>query len=143
LRGHHHAVARDIQREITHLVVDLLGGVLEVDRLLENIAFLLELDALGPVVEGTGDIDLLGGMLPRGTIESAQCLTEARSNCAAGQQVLSIVDRLPCPSRRALLLLSARTGAWHELPGRLPNSSAERSWRRDGTDNGLTHHLNV
>lgn len=53
------------QRPIgTNLVVDLLGGVLEVDRLLENGALLVELDALGPVVEGTGHVDFLGRVFP-------------------------------------------------------------------------------
>jgi hypothetical protein len=48
----------------TYLVVDLLGGVLELDGLQEKRAFLLELDALGPVVEGSGYVDLFGRVLP-------------------------------------------------------------------------------
>lgn len=51
-------------RDWTYLVVDLGRGVLEINRLLEDVALLLELDALGPVVEGAGDVDLFGGVFP-------------------------------------------------------------------------------
>jgi hypothetical protein len=55
---------RSRHQSLTHLVVDLARGILEVDRLGEDIARLFELDALGPVVEGTGHVDFVGGMLP-------------------------------------------------------------------------------
>lgn len=48
----------------TYLVVDLAGSVLEINGLLENVALLLELDTLGPVVKCARDVDLLGGVFP-------------------------------------------------------------------------------
>ena len=51
-------------RPKTYLVVDLGGGVLEVDSLLEDIANLLKLDTLRPVVEGSRDVNLLSGVFP-------------------------------------------------------------------------------
>lgn len=51
--------------DVTHLVVNLLGSVLELDGLLKNVAVLLKLDALGPVIKGAGYVDLFGRVFPR------------------------------------------------------------------------------
>lgn len=48
----------------TYLVVDLVGWDFEADGLFEDVASLLELDAFGPVVKGTGNVNFFGGVLP-------------------------------------------------------------------------------
>lgn len=48
----------------TYLVVDLVGVGSELNGLLENRAFLVELDAFGPVVKSASNVDFFGGMLP-------------------------------------------------------------------------------
>ena len=62
---------RRVVRKLAYLVVNFLGGVLQVDCLLEDIALLFKLDALGPVVEGSCDVDFFGRVLPTKAIESA------------------------------------------------------------------------
>lgn len=49
---------------VTNLVVDLLRGLGKCDRLFELVSDLIQLLAFGPVVEGAGDVDLLGRMRP-------------------------------------------------------------------------------
>lgn len=63
----------------THLVVDLALRLLQVNCLGEDIALLFELNALGPVVKGTGHVDLVGGMLPAEVWVSLKCLRQGRS----------------------------------------------------------------
>lgn len=50
--------------DCTNLVIYLLGRVGQLDVLHKVVALLLHLLALGPVVEGTGDVHLLGGVRP-------------------------------------------------------------------------------
>lgn len=50
--------------KLTNLVVDLVRGDFEVDGLFKDVAFLLELDALGPVVKGAGNVDFVCGVFP-------------------------------------------------------------------------------
>lgn len=50
--------------KLTNLVVDLVRRDFEVDGLFKDVAFLLELDTLGPVVEGAGNVDFVCGVLP-------------------------------------------------------------------------------
>lgn len=56
----------------TNLVVDLLGSIVELDSFPEVISNLIQLLCLLPAVEGTGNIDLGGGMLPTGEKEKGQ-----------------------------------------------------------------------
>ena len=59
---------------MTNLVEDLFRGVGQGNVLLEVVADFAELLALGPVVEGTGNVDLGGGMAPvHGREKSALC----------------------------------------------------------------------
>lgn len=63
-----HGSASDVA---THLVIDLVRRVWEVDGLLKDIVVLLELFRLGPVVECACHVDVLGGVLPVFTATSA------------------------------------------------------------------------
>lgn len=49
---------------VTNLVVNLLRGLGESNSLLKGVADLVQLLALGPVVEGSGNVDLLGRVSP-------------------------------------------------------------------------------
>lgn len=49
---------------VTNLVVDLLRSIGKGDGLLKRVADLFQLLALGPVVEGAGNVDLLGRVSP-------------------------------------------------------------------------------
>lgn len=44
-----------------HLVEDLILGIGDLDSLLMRPSLLVQLDALCPVIEGSGDDDLVGG----------------------------------------------------------------------------------
>lgn len=71
---------------LTHLVVNLALGLLQVDCLGENIALLLELNALGPVVECTRHVDLVGGMLPienLGSVSGVSDMDKAVAVCSS------------------------------------------------------------
>lgn len=48
----------------TYLVVDLVGWDFEANSLFEDAALFLELNTLGPVVEGTGNVDFFRGVFP-------------------------------------------------------------------------------
>lgn len=48
----------------THFIQNLVFGVGDLHGLLVHPILLVQLDALGPVVEGAGDDDLLGSMRP-------------------------------------------------------------------------------
>ena len=54
-----------VSKRTTHLVVDFVGCAWEMDLLLEAAGRWVELLALGPVVEGAGDEDLVGWVVPR------------------------------------------------------------------------------
>ena len=49
---------------MAHLVMDGVVCVWQLNALLEMIPLPIELDGLGPIVEGAGDEDLGGGMSP-------------------------------------------------------------------------------
>ena len=48
----------------TYFVVLLWGGIFEVNSLLKDVADFVEFDALRPVIKMTGDVNVLGGVLP-------------------------------------------------------------------------------
>jgi hypothetical protein len=77
----------------TNLVVDLgrALGDLDVDSLLEDIAHLVELDALGPAVKGAGNVDLFGGLIPGNSLVSVngatkRQLSSGRLRCLVSQK---------------------------------------------------------
>lgn len=83
--GGHLQELRKSQIEMsTNLVEYLLGGVGERDGLLENVADLVELLALGPVVEGAGNIDLLRSMGPGQQDDVSKGLQLAQTTAAMG-----------------------------------------------------------
>lgn len=60
-----------LRMRFTHLVIDLLGSIWQGDLLLEDVANLLKLLALRPIVESTRHVDIAGWMRPMGRHVSA------------------------------------------------------------------------
>lgn len=54
---------------LQYLVVHLLVGCRQRDRLLEDIVVAVELDALSPVIKGAGHKDLVSSMRPKQLVE--------------------------------------------------------------------------
>ena len=52
------------ERADTHLIVYVLFYLRQLNKLLENISLLFQLNTLRPVVEGARDIDLVCWMIP-------------------------------------------------------------------------------
>lgn len=63
----------------THLIVSLVGSILEIDCLLEDVTVLVKFDALGPVVKGSGNVDFFGRVFPKSQLSqrnvSERCCT--------------------------------------------------------------------
>jgi len=63
----------------TNLVEDRVAGLWEGNRLLEVIADLLELLALGPVVEGAGNIHLFSRVRPAKSVNTRSVTVISRN----------------------------------------------------------------
>lgn len=94
----------------THLVVNLGRGILELDSLLEYAALLVELDALGPVVEGTGNVDFVSGVLPERRVGSAECLRQDR-NVEGNWRAIADAEPVSQSSLQKLKAESSKFGA--------------------------------